>query len=145
MCEIWFRSSFNYFWLKFKYLKTKISSSQNVSTSRNAHPLTSQDMQFYDKFVDRFQDLSKVKILLPARQRSNNYLELSKENVLGNVMVSHWMYFTWKFFMIWSQKILKLIFQKQPSCPRNICTEDWKKLPKSFFLKFCIILQNHET
>ena len=32
--------------------------------------------------MDRYQDLSKVKI--PARQRSNNYLELSKESVLGN-------------------------------------------------------------
>ena len=32
--------------------------------------------------MDRFQDLSQVKN--PARQRSNNYLELSKESVLGN-------------------------------------------------------------
>ena len=33
-------------------------------------------MDFYDKFVDRFQDLPKVK-------SPDNYLELSKENVLG--------------------------------------------------------------
>ena len=31
----------------------------------------------------------KLRILLSARQRSNNYLQLSKENVLGNMMLSH--------------------------------------------------------
>ena len=35
-------------------------------------------MEFYDKFVDKSQDLSEVKNLLSARQMSNNYLELSK-------------------------------------------------------------------
>ena len=44
-------------------------------------------------------------------------------------MLSRWPCFTRKFFMIWFHKILKLIFQKQPSCPRNICTEHWRKLP----------------
>ena len=41
-------------------------------------------MGFYDKFVDRFQDISKVKTN-PAvsKARSSNYLEPSKENVLG--------------------------------------------------------------
>ena len=38
-------------------------------------------MDFYDKFVARFQDLSKKKILLPVRQRSNNYLELSSKKM----------------------------------------------------------------
>ena len=42
-------------------------------------------MEFYDKFVHRFQDISKKKnkkkrILLSARQRSSNYLKSSKEN-----------------------------------------------------------------
>ena len=32
-------------------------------------------------------------------------------------------YFNWKFFIIWFQKLLKLIFQTQPLCPRNIFTE----------------------
>ena len=32
----------------------------------------------------------KYKILLSARQRSNNYLEFSNENVMGNMMLSHW-------------------------------------------------------
>ena len=44
-------------------------------------------------------------------------------------MLSHWPSFTWKFFMIWFHKMLKLIFQTQPSCHRNICTEHWRKLP----------------
>ena len=34
-------------------------------------------MEFYDKFVDRFQDISKVK-----NYAVSNYLEPSKENVL---------------------------------------------------------------
>ena len=45
---------------------------------------------------------------MSARQRSNNYLELSKENVSGNMILSHWPCFTWKFLMIWFHKILKL-------------------------------------
>ena len=40
-------------------------------------------MEFYDKFVDRFQDMPKVKIPAVSKcQRSRNYLEPSKENVL---------------------------------------------------------------
>ena len=54
----------------------------------------------------------KYSILLSARQRSNNYLGASKENVLTNMMLSHWPCFTWKFFKIWFPKILKLMFQK---------------------------------
>ena len=47
-------------------------------------------MEFYDKLEDRFQDLSKVKNLLSAKQKfNNNYLDLSKENVLRNMMLSH--------------------------------------------------------
>ena len=52
----------------------------------------------------------KWRILLSARQRSNNYLEFSKENVLENMMLSHLPCFTWKFFMVWFHKIIKLIF-----------------------------------
>ena len=47
------------------------------------------------------------------------------------MMMSHWPCFTWKIFMIWFHKILKWIFQKQPSCSRNICTEHWRKPPIS--------------
>ena len=46
-------------------------------------------MEFSDKFVDRSQDLSKVKNPAVCKTRSNNYLELSKEIVLGNMMLSH--------------------------------------------------------
>ena len=80
------------------------------------------------------------------KSRSNNYLELSKENVLENIMLSHWPCFTWKFFMIWFHKILKLIFQKQPSCPRNICTEHWRKLTNlTAFLGIFLYLKNDDS
>ena len=47
-------------------------------------------MEFYDKFVDRHQDLSKVKNpVVSARQKFNNYLEFSKENIFGDMMLSH--------------------------------------------------------
>ena len=46
-------------------------------------------MELYDKFGDQFRDLAKVQTLLSARQRSNNYLEFSKENVLGNMILLH--------------------------------------------------------
>ena len=39
-------------------------------------------MEFYDKFLDRFQAISEVKITLLS-ERSSNYLEFLKENVLG--------------------------------------------------------------
>ena len=47
-----------------------------------------QNIEFYDKLVDRFQDLSKVNILLSTMPRFNyNYLELSIENVWRNMML----------------------------------------------------------
>ena len=45
-------------------------------------------MEFYDKFKDRVQDVSKERILLSATQRSSNYLEPSKLNVLGEYNVA---------------------------------------------------------
>ena len=51
-------------------------------------------------------------IFLSTRPRFNyNYLELSKENVLRNMTLSHWSCFTWKFFMIWFHQSLKLILK----------------------------------
>ena len=38
------------------------------------------------------------RILLTPRGRFNNYFELPRENVSGNMMLSHWPYLTWKFF-----------------------------------------------
>ena len=49
----------------------------------------------------------KYRILLSGRQRSNSLLEFSKVNVLGNMILSHWPCFTWKFFMIYFHKVLK--------------------------------------
>ena len=59
-----------------------------------------------------FRTIQKQRVMLSARQRSNNCLEHLKENVLGDIMLSYWPCFTWKFFMIWFLKILELIFQK---------------------------------
>ena len=44
-------------------------------------------MKLCDKFMDNVQDLSKVKNPTVSKERSNNYLQLSKKNVLGNTML----------------------------------------------------------
>ena len=65
----------------------------------------------------------KKRILLSARQSSNNYLKDLKENVLGNGAVRLTMLHLKVLHDMVSQ-ILHLFFQLQPSCPRNIyCTE----------------------
>ena len=102
-------------------------------------PLTNKPCRVWRSMIHLridFRTCQKRRILLSARQGSNNYLELSKENFffwggewVGRLMLSHWPCLTWKFIMIWFHEILKLIFQKQPSCPRVICTEHWRKLP----------------
>ena len=82
----------------------------------------------------------KYRILLSARQRSNNYLEkITKRKCLGGI----W-YFTWK---IWFHKILKLIFQRQSSCPRNICMYWTVKKTTSFvaFLEIFLYLKNCDS
>ena len=64
----------------------------------------------------------------------------------GNMMLSHWPCFTWKFFMIKFHRILKLIFQKQSICPRNICIELWWKLPNlRAFFKIFFYLKNNDS
>ena len=100
-------------------------------------------MESYDKLGNRFQDLSKVKNPAARKVKSNNYLELSKKkkNILGNIMLSHWPGFTWKFFMIWLNQ-----FFKQPPCPRNICAEHWRKLPNPIaFLGIDLYLKNNNS
>ena len=78
-------------------------------------PLTNRHCRAWSSMINLWRDsriCQKWRILLSARPRFNyNYLELSKENVLRNMMMSHWSCFTWKFFMIWFQKILKLILK----------------------------------
>ena len=64
----------------------------------------------------------------------------------GNMLLSHWPCFTWTFLIIWSHKILKLIFQKQPSCPRKICTEHWRKLSNlTAFLEIFLCLKKNDV
>ena len=95
------------------------------------YPLINKHCRTWSSLINLWiysRNCQKYRILLSARQRYNNYLELSKESVMGNMMLSHWPCFTWKFFMIWFHKILKLLFQDQSSCLRNICTRHWRKL-----------------
>ena len=77
--------------------------------------LTNKHCRTWSSMINLWIDsrtCQKWRILLSARPRFNyNYLELSKENVLRNMMLSHWSCFTWKFFMIWFHKILKLILK----------------------------------
>ena len=92
-------------------------------------PLTNKYYRTWGSIVNLWIDSRTYqRFLLSARQRSSNHLELSKENFGGNMMLSHWPCFIWKF-MIWFRSILKSIFQMQSSCPRNICAEHWRKLP----------------
>ena len=78
-------------------------------------PLTNKHCRTWSSVINLWIDsrtCQKQRILLSARSRfNNNYLELSKENVLKNMMLSHWSCFTWKFFMIWFHKILKLVLK----------------------------------
>ena len=112
-------------------------------------PFTNRHCRAWSSMISLWIDCrtcQKYRTLLSARQRSNNYLKLSKENVLGNMMLLHWPCFTWKFFMTWFTRILKLIYQKQPSCPRNICTEHWTKPPifTAFLEIFLYLSKNND-
>ena len=112
-------------------------------------PLTNKHCMTWSSMISLWINCrthQKYRILLLARQSPNNNLELSKENVLGNIMLSHLPCFTWKFFMIWFHKILKLIFKKQPSCSINICTKHWRKLPNlTAFLEIFLFLKNKDS
>ena len=128
-------------WKSISFCKIRNNVSRPIFFIRTPHKQALQNMEFYDTSMILHGILwtwnsilwtcQKWRILLSARQGSSNYLELSKETFggWGDLMQSHWPCLTWKFIMIWFHKILKLIFQKQPSCPRVICTEHWKKLP----------------
>ena len=55
-------------------------------------PLTNKNCRVWSSMINLWIDsrtCQKNRILLPAKQRCNNYLELSKENVLGNMARSH--------------------------------------------------------
>ena len=53
---------------------------------------------------------------MSARQKSSNYFRAFKRKFLRE-------YGAVTLTMFYFHKIIQLIFQKQPSCPRNICTE----------------------
>ena len=56
-------------------------------------PLTNKLCSTWSSMINLWinpRTCQKIRILQSARQRSKNYLELSKENVLGNMMLSHW-------------------------------------------------------
>ena len=78
-------------------------------------PLTNKHYRTRSSMMNLWIDsrtCQKQIILLSTKPRYNyNYLELSKENVLRNMILSHWSCFNWKFYMIWFQKILKLILK----------------------------------
>ena len=67
-------------------------------------------MEFCDKFADKFQDISKVKNTAISKAKSGNYLEPSKENVLGEYDAVTLTRLYLKILMIWFHKALKLIF-----------------------------------
>ena len=47
-------------------------------------------MEFCNKFVDKIQEFSKAKCTAVSEAKQvYNYLELSKENVFRNMMLSH--------------------------------------------------------
>ena len=89
---------------------------------------------------------STINLWIARKTFSNNLEQMQKQMFWGNMTLSHWLCFTWKFFMIWFHKILKSIFQTLTSCPRNICPEHWKKLPNlTAFLEICLYLKNNDS
>ena len=79
-------------------------------------PLTKKYCRAWSSMINLWIDSrtsQKYRILLSARQRHNSYFQkkFSKENILVNMMMSHRLFYMWKFFMIWFHKILKLFFR----------------------------------
>ena len=104
------------------------------------NPLTDNHCRTWSSMIILWIDSrtrQKYRILLSTRKRSNNYSWLTpfKRKCFGEYDAVTLTILYLKLFMICFRKFLKLIFQKQPSCPRNICTEHWRKLSK-FSLKF---------
>ena len=87
-------------------------------------------------------------ILLSPRGRSSKYLKLLKENVSGNMILPYWTCFIWKFVMVWFHKFPKLVFHKQPSCPKIYVLNmeesylNWQLSRKFFYTFRTTVLQN---
>ena len=58
-------------------------------------------MEFYNKFCGQIPGLAK-RVVLSSRRRSNNYLELPRENISGNMML-HIDHALHEFFFIFEQ------------------------------------------
>ena len=83
--------------------------------------------------------------MLSGRQRHSNYTEPSKENVLGEYDPVTMAILYLKVLHDMLLQILKLIFQTQPSCHRNICTEG-RKLPNlTAFLEIFLYIKNNDS
>ena len=112
-------------------------------------PLTNKHCRTWSSMINLWIDSGPVKSTESCCQQGKglrNYLELSKENVLGNIMLSHWPEFIWNFFMIWFHETLELTFKKQASRPRNTCTEHWRKPPIfTAFLEIFLYLKNNDS
>ena len=80
-------------------------------------------MELIDKCADRFQGISKVRILLPAKQRSSNYLEPSKENVWGEYDAATLTMLYLKVLHDMVSPNYQIVFSNAAICTRNICTE----------------------
>ena len=108
-------------------------------------PLTNKHIKTWSSMINLWvgcRTCQKQRTLLLARQKSKNYLNLSKENDLGDMILSHWPCFTWKLLIIWFHKNLKLIFQKPRSSPRNKCIEYWRELWKFSYTLRTTIMHN---
>ena len=95
--------------------------------------LTNQHCGTWTSMINLWIDsrTSQKLIILSTRPRFNyNYLELFKESVSRNMMLSHYIDHALLECSSWydSTKFLNQLL-KQLSCPRNICTEHWSKLP----------------
>ena len=75
--------------LKFEIILPLLCFLLDALTNKNCRTRISMINLYIDS-----RTCQKWRIMLSASQRSNNYLELSKENILGNIMQSHWPCFT---------------------------------------------------
>ena len=98
-------------------------------------PLTNKRCKTWSYIINLWIDKAKVQYLLRVFKRKS----------FGEYDAVRLPSFTWKFFMVWFHKILKLFFQKQPSCFRNKCSEHWRKLPNlTTFLEIFLHLRNND-
>ena len=72
-------------------------------------------------------------------------LDLLTNNLcrIRSSMINLWIEFR---TCLWFQKVFRLIFQREPSCYRNICTEQWRKIRNwKDFLEIFLYLKNNDS